>query len=316
MHKLLLLLFLSLTQPVNALGYSEHISYLSKIMPSVSMSTSSFEDIDLASNPEVLLWLKDLDTKLDPNYLSTYDAELLLNFDKDGHISAISLNDLGISDLDKFQIFITKLQTLKANPLPAKINSEMMFKLDAKTLYIERNESYLTKLNAQSSVSKNSEFDPAQLLSYFQANPSVILELVEPNYIDYPYIGETLVFLLNDPHYKGSKLYTNIINIQSNAMLVQLNRVGDKLIDLVFRIDRPSKNSRSTLATVINSGLGSALGAGITASVASHGIIPGVLALTSMAGTTMKERDELLSFNLVKGDKVILVNMGAKEGEK
>ncbi len=333
MHKLLFLLFvLLLVEPVKALGYSEHITYLSKVMPSVSMSASSFDEIDLATNPEILLWLKDLDTKLDPNYLGTYDAELLLNFGKDGHISAISLNDLHETDLDKFQIFITKLQTLEANSLPGKINPEMVFKLDAKNLYIERSESYLTQLRqgyagqaplhdytTQAKLSKDdTEINISELLNYFQTNSNIALELFKPNYIDYPYIGETLVFLLNDSHYKGLKLYANIVDIQNNAMLVQLNRVGDKLIDLVFRINRPSKDSRSTLATVINSGIGSALGAGITASITSHGIIPGVLALTSMAGTTMKERDELLSFNLVRGDKVILVNTGeiSQRGEK
>ena len=103
------------------------------------------------------------------------------------------------------------------------------------------------------------------------------------------------LFQLNDSQYKGLKLYAHVISVEDRAMLVKLNRVNDKLINLVFKIDRPSKDSRSTLATVINSGLGSAAGAGITASVASHGIIPGVLALTNMAIQSMIGTDFNLS---------------------
>jgi hypothetical protein len=153
----------------------------------------------------------------------------------------------------------------------------------------------------------HTELISSEFLNYLQSSTELKLELLEPGYIDYPRIGETLVFQLNDSQHKGFKLYTHIISVEDQAMLVKLNRVNDKLIDLVFRIDGPSKDSRSTLATVINSGLGSAIGAGISASVASNGIIPGVLALTNMTGTLMKEREELLSFNLVKGDEVILV---------
>lgn len=317
-------LILSLTlvilviQPALALGYSEHILYLSKIIVPVTRQVSDFSDIDLSANPDLLSWLKDLDAKLNPCYLGTYDADLLLNFAADGHIAAISVNVLREQNLDKFKSFIAKLQTLQAQPLPAEISLETVFKLNARMLYIERSESYLGKLNAESSklnVQENPGFNIAELLNYFQANSEIKVELLEPGYIDYPRIGEALTFHLKDVQYKGLKLYANVISLEDKAMLVKLNRVGDKLIDLVFRIDRPSKDSRSTLATVINSGLGSAMGAGITASLASNGIIPGVLALTNMTGTLMKERGELLSFNLVKGDEVVLVNKG-KRGEQ
>lgn len=302
---LFLTLVILIIQPVWGLGYSEHINYLSKIIPEVEMPALSFSDIDLATKPVVLSWLKDLDTKLNPSELGVYDADFLLSFSPDGHIKAISIAELHESNLDKFKFFITKLQVLQAQSLPAEIEPGTVFQLDGNMLYIERDESYLVlKPKAESLKSKA---DPSIIIDSLQSSAELNVELLEPSYIDYPHIGEALVFRLDDTRYKDLKLYSHVISVEDQSMLVKLDRVDDKLINLVFRIDRPSKDSRSTLATVINSGLGSAAGAGITASVVSNGIIPGVLALTNMAGTLMKEREELLSFNLVKGDEVILV---------
>ena len=304
-----LLLVIFIIQPVSALGYTEHINYLAKVIPEVSMSASSFADIDLTTNTELVSWLKDLDTKLNPRQLGTYGADFLLSFSTDGHINAISVSELREQNLDKFRFFIAKLQTVQAQPLPSKISSETVFKLDGHMLYLERNESYLKTVNGTRSTVNGShvEFITSELVNYFQSSSEIRVELLEPGYIDYPRVGEALVFQLNDPQYKGLKLYAHIISIEDQAMLIKLNRANDKLINLVFKINRPSKDSRSTLVTVINSGLGSAMGAGLTASVASHGIVPGVLALTNMAGTLMQEREELLSFNLIKGDEVMLV---------
>ena len=300
-----------LMQPAWALGYSEHINYLSKVTPAASASGSSFADMDLSTNPDLMLWLKDADTKLNPSELGTYDAELLLNISTDGHIRAISVSELRDQNLDEFKLFIAKLQTIQFKSLPSEISSDTVFKLDAGMLYLERHRSYLT---LEPKV-KNPEpkADPLMLLDLIKSSSGIKVELLEPGYIDYPHIGEALVLQLKDLQYKGLKLYAQIIDVEDRAMLVKLHRVDDKLINLVFKINRPSKDSRSTLATVVNSGLGSAAGAGIAASVASNGILPGVLALTNMAGTLMKEREELLSFNLVRGDEVILVKNGVRD---
>ncbi len=310
---IILSLLLSLfAHPALALGYSEHIDYLSKIVNPAQIQSNEFNEIDLSHNPETVIWLKDLDQKLAPTKFGTYDADLLINFDKDGQILAISISELREQNLEKFKDFIAKLRNFKANTLPPTISPETTFKLNATTLYIDRDSSFLTQTFATEALQKNSQNSNLnELINYFKTNTEVKVELIKPHYIDYPQIGESIVFKLLENNYSDLILYGNIIEINNKALIVKLNRVNDKLLNLVYRIDRPKKDSCSTFSTVINSGIASAINTGLTASTLSNGIIPGVLAVTSMTGTLMQEQAKLISFNLAKGDKVILT-----KGEK
>jgi hypothetical protein len=140
------------------------------------------------------------------------------------------------------------------------------------------------------------------------------LELIEPSYVDYPEIGELLVFKLKQDQY----LKATVAAIDSKSLLlklVSLEQGSNKEFDDVFlRIARPIKDKQELVATIIGSTMASALSAGILSSTMSYGIVPATLAVASMTSTLIKSKQQLLSFNLSRGDKVR--TEGLTKGEK
>ncbi|MBT6842689.1 MAG: hypothetical protein HOA17_02690 [Candidatus Melainabacteria bacterium] len=289
-------------QAVSA-SYSEHLEYLSKLVNPVSGLSPEFNQLDL--DQESIAWLNQLDKQLDPSKFGTYDASLLLNFDRAGYISAISLENLNEARIDDFSSLIAKLLTIQAGQLPKKIDTATVFRLDTSLLFVDR------KLVRRSDTAAVRVVTPDLITSLPAA---MELELIEPSYVDYPEIGELLVFKLKQDQY----LKATVAAIDSKSLLlklVSLEQGSNKEFDDVFlRIARPIKDKQELVATIIGSTMASALSAGILSSTMSYGIVPATLAVASMTSTLIKSKQQLLSFNLSRGDKVR--TEGLTKGEK
>lgn len=289
-------------QAVSA-SYSEHLEYLSKLVNPVSGLSPEFNQLDL--DQESIAWLNQLDKQLDPSKFGTYDASLLLNFDRAGYISAISLENLNEARIDDFSSLIAKLLTIQAGQLPKKIDTATVFRLDTSLLFVDR------KLVRRSDTAAVRVVTPDLITSLPAA---MELELIEPSYVDYPEIGELLVFKLKQDQY----LKATVAAIDSKSLLlklVSLEEGSNKEFDDVFlRIARPIKDKQELVATIIGSTMASALSAGILSSTMSYGIVPATLAVASMTSSMIKSKQQLLSFNLSRGDKVR--TEGLTKGEK
>lgn len=303
LRRLILILVLCL-QPVSA-SYSHHLEYLSKLVNPVSSLSPEFNQLDL--DQETITWLNQLDRELDPSKFGTYDASLLLNFDRAGYISAITLANLNSTsgNLDDFSSLIAKLLTIHTGQLPMQIATDTVFRLDASLLFIDR------KLVRRIDTAAVRVVAPDLITSL---SPEMELELIEPSYVDYPEIGELLVFKLKQDQY----LKATVAAIDSKSMLLKLVSIeegSNKEFDDVFlRMARPIKDKRELVATIIGSTMASALSAGILSSTMSYGIVPATLAVASMTSTMIKSKQQLLSFNLSRGDKVR--TEGLTKGEK
>ena len=291
-------------QPVSA-SYSEHLEYLSKLVNPVSGLSPEFNQLDL--DQESIAWLNQLDRELDPSKFGTYDASLLLNFDRAGYISAITLANLNSvsGNLDDFSSLIAKLLTIHAGQLPKKIDTATVFRLDTSLLFVDR------KLVRRTDTAAVRVVAPDLITSL---SSEMELELIEPSYVDYPEIGELLVFKLKQDQY----LKATVAAIDSKSLLlklVSLEEGSNKEFDDVFlRIARPIKDKQELVATIIGSTMASALSAGILSSTMSYGIVPATLAVASMTSSMIKSKQQLLSFNLSRGDKVR--TEGLTKGEK
>lgn len=303
LRRLILILVLCL-QPVSA-SYSEHLEYLSKLVNPVSGLSPEFNQLDL--DQESIAWLNQLDRELDPSKFGTYDASLLLNFDRAGYISAITLANLNSvsGNLDDFSSLIAKLLTIHAGQLPKKIDTATVFRLDTSLLFVDR------KLVRRTDTAAVRVVAPDLITSL---SSEMELELIEPSYVDYPEIGELLVFKLKQDQY----LKATVAAIDSKSLLlklVSLEEGSNKEFDDVFlRIARPIKDKQELVATIIGSTMASALSAGILSSTMSYGIVPATLAVASMTSSMIKSKQQLLSFNLSRGDKVR--TEGLTKGEK
>ena len=270
-------------QAVSA-SYSEHLEYLSKLVNPVSGLSPEFNQLDL--DQESIAWLNQLDKQLDPSKFGTYDASLLLNFDRAGYISAISLENLNEARIDDFSSLIAKLLTIQAGQLPKKIDTATVFRLDTSLLFVDR------KLVRRSDTAAVRVVTPDLITSLPAA---MELELIEPSYVDYPEIGELLVFKLKQDQY----LKATVAAIDSKSLLlklVSLEQGSNKEFDDVFlRIARPIKDKQELVATIIGSTMASALSAGILSSTMSYGIVPATLAVASMTSTLIKSKQQLLS---------------------
>ena len=281
-------------QPVSA-SYSQHLEYLAKLVDPVTSLSQEFNQLDL--DQESIAWLNQLDRELDPSKFGTYDASLLLNFDRAGYISAITLANLNSAsgNLDDFSSLIAKLLTIHTGQLPMQIATDTVFRLDASLLFIDRKSVRVTDIATETQA-------PTDLMTGLL--PQMELELIDPSYVDYPEIGELLVFKLKQDQY----LKATVAAIDSKSMLLKLVSIEEGLNkefdDVFLRISRPIKDKRELVATIIGSTMASALSAGILSSTMSYGIVPGALALASMTSTVIKSKQELLSFNLSRGDKV------------
>lgn len=304
MKKLLFILIncIALSQSVLAINYSSYIDYLSKTIEATDSLGQEFSAINLENQPDIQSWLKEIDMKLNSQELGNYDSELLISFAEDGYINKISIAKLNEDDIEKFKTFISKLNNTRFAKPPESIAANTVFKLDTGMLYLERNPDYL-KRQDQVELKSTRKIDFEQNINLLSKASQIEAQLIKPNYIDYPSIGDILTLRVNDNLIVNAK----IIEQNSKSITVLIKQIDDKLVDLLFVINKPQKDFHSTNSMILASSLGAATSAGIAVSISSYGIVPGTMALVSGIGTAIKEINDQVSFNLSQGDKLRLL---------
>lgn len=288
---LILLVFCSLSVRAEF----EYDQYLNKVVPGLDQNkTEFFKNLD--HDAETLAWLEKVDALLK---FGNYDASFFLNIGADGSITGIELEELRATDPEKFKSFIAKLISFKFPALPKDLH-DTVFNLDARTLYLDRK---LEIVDQEKKVLKEkiqfADFDTAELN----------LKLEEPRYIDYPAVGEELIFSSDD----GSIIRTKVLEVHKDGMRVIAHQIkkGDQVnhLNLVFNVERPKNGSHRILKAALESSFAAATLAGAGASISSDGIMPGVFALMGMTGAVIEEHEKNRSFNFVRGDKISLTRL-------
>ena len=313
MIRLILILILSFNQATQA-SYSEHHEYLNKIIEPASTLAPRLQRVEPAAEP----WFEQADKLLNPNELGSYRASFLLSFDDSGYIDALSVKDLAEDDFAKFKEFTARLLSLKFASLPQEIDPNEVFEMDGELLYLDR-PCHPEPFRASGSHS-GYQGDPDVTASLFlrmtsETQDDIELELIHPSHIDYPVISETIKFKLDD-----AILETQVLSYDQEFMYLALAKLsqGEQEFyqDTVLRIARPKKNSKTIAATAIGAGLVSAASTGVALSSLSYGIAPAAMGLAGISSDLVRSKQELLSFNLSKGAKVIVERGNKTRGEK
>lgn len=293
---LVLLILLSWTNVQAAFEYDE---YLNKVSPELEMKTKFFKNLDY--NQEALTWLDKVDLALDPESYGTYNASFFLGIDEAGNITGIEIEELRETDPESFKAFIAKLAAFRFPALPKGLENTI-FNLDARTLYIDR------KIELSDSVEVHKlKTSSNSIASLEMTDKELSLKLLEPRYLDYPVLGEELVFLNEED---ASVIRSRVVNVEKNKIKVLAHQIkhNDDIyhLNLAFDVERPRNNSHETLRAVLESGFGAATIAGIGSSISSHSIMPGAFALMGMTGAALEEHEKVKSFDFVRGDKISL----------
>jgi hypothetical protein len=262
--------------------------YLSKITETEFETNVRFEDLDFSDRPEVTVWLEQMDQALDA--LPRLAVNLDLKLDHQGKVTALYLLYSEDNDNEELKDFLASLLESSFPLMPEAIDKSTVFNLDCSAMYLERQASVQSKmdlLNQKKQLAENSH-----------------IKLLEPEYIDYPRLGELMKFT-----YADQVFLARIIDVKKDFFDIELELIKDDslkkvLQDQFYRIERSGKNSHDTCSVVLQSGLNHALSAGIFSAIGSHGLIPGVAALLGMSGTILQERERQESFDLVKGQTI------------
>ena len=277
----------------------EYDEYLNKVISKPNLETKFFKNLDHGA--ETQAWLDKVDETLNPSSCSSYDASFFLSLDSEGNVSGIEIEELRETEPVKFKAFVAKLASFKFPALPDELD-RTVFNLDARTLYLDR------KLDlARHKLQVKRSFTSFRMTGdEFVMADELELKLVKPRYLDYPVLGEELVFSKDD----GSIIRTRIIDVEKDRIKVLAHQLKkeDEIyhLNLAFNVERPNKHSHETLKVVLESGFGAATLAGISGSMSSDGIMPGAFALMGMTGAALEEHEKVKSFNLVRGDSISL----------
>lgn len=141
------------------------------------------------------------------------------------------------------------------------------------------------------------------LLAYgLKASSRLAFSLIEPRFIDYPYIGEQLILKINN--IKCTAIIVDIANDYFDILVAKSEEtfLPKVLLDHAFRVQRSGENSHETCSVAIRSGLNSSLGASLM--LPTNVFILGLAALLGMSGAILQANEIQDSFNLEAGGDI------------
>ncbi len=302
----LLILLLNLVA-VKATVPDQYQLYLAKIINKPKQS-KNFSELDLAQNQQLKGWLEHADLQLDTSKLATYKGYFKISIDHRGFIDGLEAIELDEQDFTKFKNFISSILSVNFKKLHEDYAGSYFFDLDADLLYLDRS---FNKIESPNFAKSND--DNIELLSSLTNESLIKANLLSPDLVDYPALGEELVFELNLKN-KKSILKLKVIDTDKKTIKLAFDRLlrdqKEYFGNMVFEVERPQKSSRDSLTEVVAAATSAAAHAGFEGSVLSYGILPGALAVLSMGDTWVKNRVILNSFNLSRGDEVKLKTKG------
>lgn len=311
MHKLMAILTLLSNCLMTRAYYSDHQAYLNKLISQPQNIEKTFVDYDNQNNFSIKNWLEKVDRQLNPQIFN-YRGDFKFQLSQDGSIKTLAIDKLEEDDLVKFKSFLNNLLALRLPILPKDISEDTIFDLDGDLLYIRRkfHETLLktgfTSLASSESVLKNT-------IDELKLKRELKLKLIKPNFLDYPNLGEELVFQDHNDLF----FYAYVEELSKREIKLKFYKVAnDKnsmATDLAFKVERPKENSQISCNVVLSSGFAAGSQIGVGNAIASYGVIPGALTVLGMFGATLQEFETEKSYSFGRGDLVSMVSSGKEE---
>lgn len=283
---------------------SSYQNYINKITGTTSISAKNIWEISYSTTIEN--WLSENEKILDKEITTKYQSRLVISIDQTGNISGIELLDLEEKDFNKFKNLIAQLINIQFSPIPEfATNKGVKLILDTDLLFFERQALDYLSDEDQFKIQATKQNSINELISKIQTKENLKAELLNPDFMDYPRIGEELSFKLED----GTVMKAHISNIARSKLLLEVHQLEyeQERINTKLNFIVKNTNSKNFTRELLNSALNTAIQGGILNGISSYGIVPGTLAIAGASGKALQLKDTTASFNWSKGDTIVLV---------
>ncbi len=286
---------------------SSYQQYINKITGEGTSSAKNIWEISYSSAIED--WLSENEKILDKGISTKYKSRLVLTISQSGNITGIDVLDLKEKDFNKFKNLIAQLSNIQFTHVPeVATNEDLKLILDTDLLFFERQSMNYLSDEDQFKIRPIESNNINELISKIQTTENLKVQLISPEFLDYPRIGEELSFKLEDRVF----MKAHISNIFSNKLLLEVHQLKYKQVSIHTKLNFIAKNTNSKNFTreLLNSALNTALQGGIFNGISSYGIVPGTLAIAGATGKALQLNDTTASFNWSKGDTIVLEKQG------
>lgn len=286
---------------------SSYQNYINKITGASSNSAKNIWEISYL--PAIENWLIENEKILDKEITIKYKSRLVISINQSGSITGIELLDLKEKDFNKFKDLIAQLNNIQFTSLEEFVsNEDLKLILDTDLLFFERQAINYLSNEDQFRTKPIRPNNINELVSKIQTRENLKAELLNPDFMDYPRIGEELSFKLED----GTVMKAHISNISRSKLLLEVHQLKYEQESINTKLNFIVKNTNSKNFTreLLNSALNTALQGGILNGISSYGIVSGTLAIAGASGKALQLNDTTASFNWSKGDTIVLEKIG------
>ncbi len=315
----------------------DYKNYLAKLI-NQSSSEKLYDFNELNYDAAISKWLEDLDAELNRLNLPSLNADFEFTLNRRGNVISLQILELREDKPQVFRDFSSAFLSFKAPALPESIPENTKFKINARWSYVDRaNDLELSddafSLSASKADIAFSDYDaklefpdsPASpkasqlenLLVSMANEKNFALTLIEPRYIDFPRVGEKIVFRVDDGLEKPAIFQGRIIKTGKRDMEILTSKIkfldgSTATKDLLWRAEAKMLDKGANLRASMTSGAMTWLAmVDISTAISTKGIAPGAAIVLGMVSGWRKENDKVHSFNLKRNDTILV-----KKGDK
>lgn len=290
-------------------------NYIQKLSAQNNAFAMNFEAVKLSH--KIQQWIQMVDFVIHHKVRTKYDADFDLSFDKQGNVNSISLIELRENNPVKFKKFVAEIFNWQAPPLPVSLSPQTKFKLNGKWLHIERGDKPQPEIPQprRRGSGRWAEISASQLESQkyisqslnIDGDQEVELNLLKPNFIDYPRIGEKILFTVRSGVKGiplGSILRARIVDVNKKHMTLLSSKIkspsGETLTqDFVWQVPaNGAVETKQIIASMTSGAISSAAAIGIGPGLATNGIANGGAAALGAVAGLLKEKQKIIAYNL------------------
>ena len=282
-------------------------SYLSKMLP---QPHSPVEFMKINYDDEIVSWLDGIDAQLENSSLKEFDGDFMFSLDDEGRVKALSILDLRDPDVDHFREFVGEFALWKFPAPPESIPKGTKFNLNAKYLFIDRRfEDTLKKeevVEDEFAITKSK--DNEELIKQLNERDSLSIQLIKPRNIEYPRVGEQIIFRTSQGDPQAEDLETifqgRIVKTGKKDMTILTSKIklpnGELASkDLLWNVKVDNHDLASNLMASMTSGaIHMVSTVGLVGAAETYGISIGSAILLGMVSGGIKEWDKSPAFNL------------------
>lgn len=310
-------------------------NYLAKIVPQNPFNTSfkespykkTFDFANLNYDEKIKKWLSDVDARFNNSKLQNFNADFEMTLNKDGYITSLNILELREHNYSKFKDFLAQFTTKRFPQLPESLPENTKFVFNTEWFYLDRRYDAEEEELIENESEEALEADNQSLKELTKINEftDVEITLIKPNYIDFPRVGEKIIFrteatgegLPLSAVFKGRivDVGKKHMTILSSKVKLANGKVATK--DMLWRIDADEFDKGSNMMASMTSGAITWMSTvGLSTAISTHGIAAGgAVALGAISGW-LKERGKTHSFNLSKNETIKVKQGGLKKWHK